>query len=168
MLKYIKTVVIIIFLSAAFIIHVKADDITDINDLIEHAKELDGSQVSIQGEAIGERMDRGNYSWVNINDGTNAIGIWLNKKDAEKILHYGNYKWKGDTVIITGTFNRACIEHNGEADIHGLTIEVVNEGYYTYEKPASSKIIMTGVLSVVALLLASFYIKRYYNKKTFV
>jgi hypothetical protein len=142
-----------LFLTTSLSVKAKAEAFIDINELIENAKKLDGEEVVIQGEAIGERMDRGNYSWININDGTNAIGIWLKERDADKVLYYGNYKNIGDTLKITGIFNRACMEHGGEADFHSVSIEIVEEGYQNKEQIASVKIISAAILMPFAFLL---------------
>lgn len=169
MCKYIQALILVFALIVSLSINVKAEEnteITDINTLIENAKELDGQEVTVQGEAIGERMDRGDYSWVNINDGTNAIGIWLIKSDADKILNYGNYKYKGDTVKITGIFNRACTEHGGEADLHNDSIEIVKQGYQVTEQISSVKIITAIVLVLIALFNLLFYLKFARMKKT--
>ena len=140
-------------------LNVKAEDTVELNYLIENAKQLDGQQVTVQGEAIGERMDRGDYSWVNINDGTNAMGIWISKSDAEEILHYGNYKNKGDIVKITGTFNRACVEHGGEADLHSGVVIIVQEGHIVNEQISTLKIIITIILVAFASLILLIYLK---------
>jgi hypothetical protein len=156
-----KTLIIILLLAFPLSIHAKAEDVTEINKLIEKAKELDGREVTAQGEVIGERMDRGDYSWININDGTNAIGVWLSKSEAIKILNYGNYRYKGDTVKITGIFNRACREHGGEADLHNNnSIEIVKEGYLVKEQISSTKIIASGILVSFALLFLIYFIKQ--------
>jgi len=159
MCKLFKTLIIILILTFPLSLNVKAEDIMNINDLIEKAKELDGQEVTIQGEVIGERMDRGSYSWVNINDGTNAIGIWINKSEAVKISHYGNYKYKGDTVKITGTFHRACTEHGGEADLHNKSITIVEDGHPVKEQISSAKIFCTAVFTSLALLMFVIFIK---------
>jgi len=52
--------------------------------------------INIQGEAIGELLERGKYSFVNLNDGTAAIGIYLKTTDGEIIKSYGNYHKIGD------------------------------------------------------------------------
>lgn len=159
MLKYIKTLIIILFIISPLSLNVKAADITDINNLIENAKGLDGQEVTVQGEAIGESMDRGDYSWVNINDGTNAIGIWLIKNEAEKVTNFGSYKYKGDVLKITGIFHRACNEHGGEADLHCNSIEIVKEGYPVKEQIAPAKIITTTLLTAFAILFLLFLFK---------
>ncbi len=166
MCKFIKTLIITLLLTSSLSLNVKAESIMDINDLIENAKEIDGQEVTVQGEVIGERMDRGDYSWININDGTNAIGIWLMKSEAEQILYYGNYNNKGDTVEITGTFNRACIEHGGEADLHNNSIKIIEVGHIVKENISSVKVITTSILTVAALLYLLFYFKTVKSKTT--
>jgi len=130
-----------------------------INQLIENAKVMDGKTVVVQGEAIGEALERGNNAWVNINDGTNAIGIWLKLEDANKIKVFGDYLNIGDKVKVTGVFNRACVEHGGDMDIHATSIEVVENGYPVKEKVPSQKIAIGIILVVVTLMVTGFYFK---------
>ncbi|MGB7604815.1 MAG: hypothetical protein WBL93_04995 [Lutisporaceae bacterium] len=159
MYKLLKALIIILLLTFPLSLNVKAEDVMNINDLIEKAKELDRQEVTIQGEVIGERMDRVDFSWININDGTNAIGIWINKSEAVKISHYGNYKYKGDIVKITGTFHRACAEHGGEADLHNKSITIVEDGHPVKEQISSAKIICAAVFTSLALLMYVIFIK---------
>ncbi|MEN6317102.1 MAG: hypothetical protein ABFD25_22945 [Clostridiaceae bacterium] len=158
--KLFKTLIVALLLTFPLSLNVKAEDIMEINNLVENAKELDRQEVTVQGEAIGERMDRGDFSWVNINDGTNAIGIWLNKSEAIKILNYGNYKYKGDMVKITGIFYRACREHGGEADLHAGSIKILEEGHPVKEHISSVKIITAVILSSFALLFLIYFFKQ--------
>jgi hypothetical protein len=102
-------------------------------------------------------MKRGEYTWVNISDGSNAIGIWLKSSDVQKISFYGNNKSKGDTVKISGEFHRACAEHGGDMDIHSLSIEITEKGYSINEIVNMSKVKLGLILSVVTAVLA------YYN-----
>jgi hypothetical protein len=134
-----------------------AEEITNYNDLIENGKVLDGSKITITGEAIGEPMKRGNYTWVNISDGSNAIGIWLKSSDVQKISFYGNNKAKGDTVKISGEFHRACTDHGGDMDIHSLSIEIAEKGYSINEIVNTGKEKLGLILSLVTAVLA------YYN-----
>ncbi|MEW6170070.1 MAG: DNA-binding protein [Candidatus Omnitrophota bacterium] len=97
-------------------------------DLINNAKQYDGKVVSYQGEVIGDVMVRGNFAWVNLNDGNNAIGIWLEKNYTKDILYTGSYKEKGDLIEITGIFHRACLEHGGDLDIHAQGIKILQRG----------------------------------------
>lgn len=153
MRKFSKALIIMFLLIPLFPLKAKAETLIDINNLIEKAKELDGQEVTVQGEAIGEPMERGDYSWVNINDGTNAIGIWMKKSDADKITYYGDYKRIGDTVKITGIFYRACKEHGGEADLHCASLEIASNGYQVKEQVSTIKVISAMILVPITLLL---------------
>jgi hypothetical protein len=122
-----------------------------LNDLVENAKQLDKKTITVQGEVIGEALERGEYAWININDGTNAIGVWMPKEYSDKIKIYGGYKNKGDIIQVKGTFNRACSEHGGDLDIHGKKVEVIKMGYSIKENIPQYKILTSIILTIVAL-----------------
>lgn len=138
---------------------------TSINDLIENAKALDAKEATIQGEVIGERMDRGDYTWINVNDKTNAIGIWVKKSEADKISYYGNYKYKGDTILVTGTFYRACDLHDGEADLHSNTLEITKSGYKVKEKISMEMLTIAFLLTLLAIPLLLWSLRIVKGKK---
>ena len=123
--------------------------------LIEHSKFYDGKEITYKGEAITAVMKRGDYGWVNLSDGDNAIGIWCKSSYLEKINYLGGYDSKGDTVEVTGIFNRACQEHGGDLDIHADTIIVKKSGYFIAENINNKKIrlIIAVFLVVIALVL---------------
>ena len=56
-------------------------------ELINNAKSYDGKTVVYEGEVIGDIMVRGAFAWINVNDGKNAIGIWL-EKDLSKDIFF--------------------------------------------------------------------------------
>lgn len=128
-----------------------------INDLIEEAKTLDGQTVTIIAEAIGEKMVRSEGTWINVNDGTNAIGVWMTSAEADKVTSYGNYEQKGDTLEITGTYRRACKEHGGEPDIHLTSMKVVVKGHAVEEDVSLVKIAFSVIFGGMCLLLLIFY-----------
>lgn len=97
-------------------------------DLISNAKDLDGKTIIFEGEAIGNLMNRGNFAWLNITESGNAIGVWLPKILASKIKFTGGYSIRGDLVRVEGIFNRACIEHGGDLDIHAAKLIILNYG----------------------------------------
>jgi hypothetical protein len=165
MCKYLKTLIIISLLIGSIPQNAMAKSSIDINELVENANELDGQDVTIQGEAIGECMNRGEYSWININDGTNAIGVWINKSEADKISYYGNYKYHGDMVKITGTFYRACKEHGGEADFHGSSLVIVKKGYHVKEQISYLKIIAAFISVLVTVPLVMLFLRTLRNKR---
>jgi len=97
-------------------------------ELIENAKEYDGKVVVYQGEAIGEKIKRGNFFWVNVSSGKQAIGVWLPQNLMDKIKYLGNYKTRGDWIEVKGIFHQACFEHGGDLDIHAESISVISSG----------------------------------------
>lgn len=123
-------------------------------DLINGAKQYDDKVVTYRGEVIGDIMIRGQYAWVNINDGQNAIGIWATKALIKNIAYKGSYGFKGDVVEITGKFNRACPEHGGDLDIHAQTMRKITSGRQNFESLDLNKIkIALMLLGIVLLLL---------------
>ncbi len=161
MRKIYQTLIIIALFTLLIPVKAKAEIKVSINDLINNAKEYDGKLVTIRGEAIGESMNRGDFTWININDTTNAIGVWLNKKEASKVTCFGTYDYTGDMVEITAIFHRACREHGGEADLHGNTIRMIEKGQKTKEMISPIKGICAIVLGVAALGMSlQFFITR--------
>ena len=125
-------------------------------DLINNAREYDGKSVVYVGEAVGDVMMRGDFAWVNINDGENAIGVWLNKELAGEIKFTGSYRSKGDRLEITGVFQRNCTQHGGDMDIHAQGIRKINLGRVVSEKLDTSKRNFVFILLVVLCLVFVF------------
>lgn len=136
-----------------------ANDIIELNQLVENPEARDGQTVTVTGEAIGEVIERGDHAWVNINDGSNAMGIWMRAEDAQSISVFGDYKHIGDQLQVTGVFNRACVEHGGDMDIHCASITVVKTGYSNEESVSSLKIIWGTILTFLALIIGFIYLK---------
>jgi len=63
-------------------------------ELIENAAAFDGRSVSIEGEVIGDVMVRKDGAWLNVNDGTNAIGVWAAGDLAKDVTITGGYAAK--------------------------------------------------------------------------
>lgn len=158
MLKQIKTLILVTSFIISLSENVYADEIIDINYIIEQAAELDQQEVTVSGEAVGEAMNRGSHSWININDGTNAIGIWLSSSDAQKVKYFGSYKYKGDILKVSGIFNRTCKEHGGETDIHGTALEVVETGHVEEEQISSTKIAVSALSAILAASLMTLFL----------
>jgi hypothetical protein len=118
------------------VIRVSAESIS-INDLIESAALYDNQTITIEAEVIGEALNRGEYTWLNVNDGSNAMGVWIPSTQAEKLSKFGNYDTNGDTILIIGVFHRSCAEHGGDVDIHSDIITVTQYGS-TVEHPLST------------------------------
>ena len=62
-----------------------AAGLVDSSILIEHAKSYDYQTVTFEGEVIGDIMVRDDYAWINVSDGSNAIGIWVPAAAAKTI-----------------------------------------------------------------------------------
>jgi hypothetical protein len=116
------------------------------NELIKNAKEYDGKLIAYSGEAIGDVMARGEFAWVNINDGENALGIWMSAALAKEIQFRGNYKSRGDSLEVVGVFHRACFEHGGDLDIHAQSLRKISNGRTVKEKINFDKLIASFIL----------------------
>jgi hypothetical protein len=130
-----------------------------INDLVEKAKEYDGQTITLEAEAIGEVLERGDHAWININDKSNAIGVYVPIAEAKKITYFGEYAHTGDTLRITGVMYNACVEHGGELDVHAETITIVRAGSDTIRPVNIIKIASFGVLALFASLLGLYFYK---------
>ncbi len=127
------------------------------NDLIRNAKVYDGKTVEYEGEVIGDIMDRGGFAWLNVLNGEMALGIWADSKTAGIIKTTGDYFHKGDIVRINGTFNRACLEHGGDLDIHAESIKIVSEGSERKDKMDFNKLSLIIILSIISICLLLIY-----------
>lgn len=122
-------------------------------ELINNAKQYDGKIVVYEGEVIGEVMLRGDYAWANLNDGRNAIGIWLPKTLTKEIVFTGTYKARGDWIEVVGIFQRACAEHGGDLDIHAQAIRKISPGRQVLERlNLGKKNLALGLLGLLAIL----------------
>lgn len=123
------------------------------NELIKNAKQYDGKLVVYTGEVIGDVMLRKENAWVNINDGDNALGIWMSASLAEEINYEGSYKSRGDSLEVTGIFHRACPEHGGDLDIHAQSLRKTANGRMTSERTNSDKRSLSLILGGALLLI---------------
>lgn len=103
--------------------------VVPINDLIKDSHAYDQKPIVIEAEVILEVLERDDYAWINVNDGTNAIGVYLPIEMTKDLDVFGDYNHIGDKVLIEGVFTRNCDEHGGEIDIHATSLTIVEEGY---------------------------------------
>ncbi|MBP7732313.1 MAG: hypothetical protein KA140_00915 [Caldisericia bacterium] len=117
-------------------------------------RQLDGTRIVLEGEVISEAIERKDGCWVNVTDGSIAIGVFFkDKKNIEKIKYWGMHKVKGDTVRIEGKVHLADKETGGELDVQGEKLTVVIPGFRIDENIPVWKIIAGSVLGLIALLL---------------
>jgi hypothetical protein len=122
------------------------------SDLIKNAAQYDGKLITYTGEVIGDVMLRGESAWVNINDGENALGVWMSARLAKEINITGNYKSRGDTLEIVGVFHRACLEHGGDLDIHAQAFSKLTNGRIVNQKLNLDKVNLSLTLLGVLFL----------------
>jgi hypothetical protein len=108
-------------------------------ELINNAKEYDGKSVVYVGEAVGDVM---------------------NKELAGEIQFTGSYHAKGDRLEITGVFQRNCIQHGGDMDIHAQSIRKISPGRVVGEELDTSKRNFIFLLLVVLCLVFVFVRRR--------
>ncbi|MGH4137623.1 hypothetical protein [Clostridium sp.] len=159
MVKTYKTIILICILSFYFSINCQAKEYSNYNDLIENSKSIDNSKIKLKGEAIGEPMNRGKYSWVNISDGSTAMGIWLESEQVKSIKNFGKYGYRGDTVEVVGTFNSACIEHGGDMDVHAISVKTIDVGGKVLIPISNNKKNIAMILTIITLALILSYTK---------
>ncbi|MCM8761358.1 MAG: DNA-binding protein [Candidatus Omnitrophica bacterium] len=154
-----KVVLILIFIFTLHSFCSTAASFTS-RDLIENSKLLDGKLLTYRGEVIAAIMGRGDYSWVNVYDGYNAIGVWCKTSLLKDIHFLGDYKCRGDVVEVEGVFSRACSAHGGELDIHGIKITVIERGFRKEERIDKRRIGLAVALFALTLLMVSVFRKR--------
>ena len=123
------------------------------SELINNAKEYDGKAVCYSGEIIGDIMMRRDNAWINVNDGKNAIGIWVTKDLIRGLQYAGNYNAIGDFVEVSGIFHRSCVEHGGDLDIHARVITKTKPGSIVSHKLNYNSIKIAAFLFCILLLV---------------
>lgn len=136
-----------------------------LNDLIELRNQYDGKVVIVRGETLLEALERKDYVWVNINDGTNAMGVVIPNEYAVKISAYGDYHTKGDFIEIEVLFNKSCNTHGGDMDLHFIRFISITSGYSTEHPIELFRLSMAVISLVSAGLLGFYYQKRFYRVK---
>ncbi|MDI6816401.1 MAG: DNA-binding protein [Actinomycetota bacterium] len=155
-----KTTLFMLFLIALLVPTTPALAAVSSTELIENSKAYDGTTVEFQGEAIGDVMVRGESGWVNLHDGSNAIGIWASAAELREIRTAGDYNSIGDRVLVEGVFHLACPTHDGEFDIHAETLAVVKPGSRITHTVEPGKMIAAAILVPVAVVLFLFERRR--------
>lgn len=135
------------------------EPLTAINDLILKSAEFDGKIVHIKGEALLETLEQRDGNWVNINDGTNAIGVFTTPEITNQIQYYGDYHTTGDTIELIGEFHRACKVHGGDLEVHLTKLVQIQKG-----KPVNHVIDLSKVFVAIVLLTVASTLGWYYRK----
>ncbi|WP_392486834.1 hypothetical protein ACER0A_001200 [Haloimpatiens sp. FM7315] len=149
----------VLLINSLSVINCKASENVTIDKLINSSKKYNNKLVEISAEAIGEPMVRGNMVWINVNDGTSAIGIWSDKKVLNEIKTFGNYHNKGDKIKVIGVFSFNCKEHGGDVDIHSKDIKLIERGHKITRPISEKKEILALGLVIILMIIAAIYYK---------
>ena len=134
--------------------------------LVEQPKRWDGKTVTFRGEAIAERMVRGQYAWIHLNDdgyylknveegsglhGYNSgMPVFIPAGLTDEITTYGDYKHEGEVVEVRGVFNAVCAQHGGDMDIHATALTRVEPGRHAIDAVKPWKVILAAALALLA------------------
>lgn len=128
---------------------------SELIDLVSKNTSMDGRFVVLEGEIISEPIERRDGCWVNVTDGNMAIGVFFKDCNQTKSVKiWGQHLFKGDTVRIEGKVYSADKLTDGELDIQGETLVVVEPGHPITIPIPFWKIILAIFLSATALYLA--------------
>lgn len=123
---------------------------------------MDGEKITYKGELITAVLRPcAGHSWLNLNDGANAIGVWCESSQLGMVKFAGDYKKKGDIIEITGEFHRACPEHGGELDIHADSIKLIKKGYLVGEILDFKRIKSSAILFFLTILTVIIFRKKF-------
>ncbi len=160
-----KIIVLIVLLSGIFSINVYAEGtLLELNELVNNSHFYDGKTVRVKGEVLLEALERKEYAWVNINDGTSAMGVVMPLEAISQITQYGDYKTKGDTIEIEAVFHRGCSLHGGDMDLHFVRMISIAKGGQIEHEIGSPRI-FTGIIAIIAGALSILGIKSSNNKE---
>ena len=132
---------------------------TTIASLAQEASFHNGQIVQVLGEVVGDRLsaDQQGHYWITIeaietND-SSTISAYVTASQAEKIDSYGRYGVTGTHVQARGEYHQACNEHDGLADIHVTSFEVVQPGSEAPDQFVLREFLPGAVLLIVGIAL---------------
>ena len=137
--------------------------------LVSVNRALDGSDVRFTGEVVGDVVKAENgYTWVNImGSANNVIGVRMTDEQAQLVQNIGSYHESGTVLRVSGEYNVACPEHQGELDVHASNVELVDAGGPTEHLLDSGRVIVAiSLVSLALLVLLTFIILRLRSGRT--
>lgn len=135
-----------------------------IQELLNQSKAYDQQTVIIEAEVILEVLERDDMAWLNVNDGTNVIGVFLPLEMTEKLTTFGNHQNQGDRIRIEAIFYRNCFEHGGEMDLHAINIDVIEKGF-RIERPISTWKFSFAIVGFTSSMISLWMYRRYRKNK---
>lgn len=113
-------------------------DVT-IEDLANADSYMDGQTVQVTGEVVGDRIlseKSGDHCWITLQAlGSSDVEVvsYMTRAMSDAIDTYGAYGRHGTHLRVRGIFNLACVDHEGQSDIHADNVSVITPG--TIEEP---------------------------------
>lgn len=114
---------------------------------------LDGQTVQVVGEVIGDRIhasDDGDYSWITLQSTDRSyseVGVYMPDSFINMIDGYGKYGTRGTVLQVRGTFNLACVDHQGANEIHAEHVSVISRSE-KIDIPFSAGMLFPGLLLI--------------------
>jgi len=148
----------------------RADDAVRVSseELIENSDYYNQRKVVYTGEVIGDVLDRGEYSWITVNDddygrkpvreyqelkgGNTGMGVYCRSDMLEEVTYLGSYRTAGDLIKVTGVFYKASPQHGGDTMIEAEEISVIHKGWRVKAKRGFAMEVVALILLVVAAL----------------
>ncbi|BBJ27821.1 DNA-binding protein [Athalassotoga saccharophila] len=124
-----------------------------ISDMINNPSTYDGKFLTVQGQAVGSIMRRGDYAWVNMTDGSQTLGFWMPYSLATQIKYTASYNFKGDLLTVEGTFVAMSLKHDGDMEFDVSKIVKIVPGGRIAHKIDLDKVIFLIFLSLIVSLL---------------
>lgn len=134
--------------------------------LVEEAQKWDGQRVSFTGEAVGSAMDRGEFTWLHLNDDVYGMAqgvqpvrlqgynsgqaVLVPSELAARVSRFGSYRERGDLVTIEGTFYAADPRFGGDMLIEAESLSIERSGEALVDDPQSWKFVVLVTLAVGA------------------
>jgi hypothetical protein len=153
-------VLVLFILSAASAAASQETGPVPVSQLVSRAKDFDARNIVVQGEVLGDLMQRGEYVWLNLMDDGTAIGVWARAKDLPEIGYLGGYWAKGDILRVEGIFHRACPDHGGDLDLHAVSITTVQKGSPAIVETRKGRVAMAIGFCLTGAVLAFLWRRR--------
>lgn len=122
-------------------------------ELITHGKHFNGMAIIYTGQVVGPPIQHGASDWINVTDGSFALGVLIPQKDLSTIRRFGNYWQVGTEVKVFGVFHNADPRAGGETDIRAEKIVAIAPGHPVRHPTPDWLEILTPITASCALLL---------------
>jgi hypothetical protein len=131
-----------------------AEPDTTIVGLTNAGRQLEGQDVTFQGEVVGDILNaEKGYKWLMLQDGGATISVLVAEHEVAKVAHLGRYGQVGTRLEITGEFQVDCPDHDGLTDVHANRVVVIDEGFETESSFTARELEIGALLILVGLCL---------------